>query len=246
MELPAKIFLLEDESGIHLKERDALLTAISEGAKIVILVSHLSEKMEDELAFIISSVLGKYEKESLFTSFYSILKELVVNATKANAKKIFFQENGIEDEKSPGYAEFSRDFRENLTDEWMRLYAEKAKEAMLLVCIILEHDLSGLVLKVKNSIEISDHDEMRLREKLKTGLSFKNLKEFYVYNADQTEGEGIGLVMNLFLLKGENYDPNLFRIGNANGSAIARVEIPFSKDFTSNREKDSPKKKLDT
>lgn len=54
-------------------------------------------------------------------------------------------------------------------------------------------------------------------------------------NSDSTEGEGLGLVLSLILLKAENLDPSLFRIGTKNGLTFARIEIPFSNKFVSKR-----------
>ncbi|MCE9499526.1 MAG: hypothetical protein K8R21_03345 [Leptospira sp.] len=237
MEEHSKILLLEDEVVYDGKDRDAILRGIGEGKKIALLTSYLSEKMEAKIAFVVSSVLRKYNKGYLQSSLYSMLKELAINATKANAKKIFFHENGIESDNSSRFVECIRKFKENLNEEWIRVYGEKAKAMMFFVCIVIEHDANGLIIKVKNTSEISQSDENRLREKLRKGLDYKNMSEYYIENMDQTEGEGIGLVLNLFLMRGENLDPGLFRIGNVNGCTVARMEIPFTNDFVSIREK---------
>ena len=69
-------------------------------------------------------------------------------------------------------------------------------------------------------------------------MSYDDLLSFYMANGDQTEGEGMGLVMNLLLLKGEEIDPALFRIGNIDGKTMGRIEIPFTENFQSVRGKD--------
>ena len=237
MEENSKILLLENEVIYNGKDKDAILRGIGDGKKIVLLTSYLSDKMEAKIAFVISSVLRKYDKMHLHSSIYSMMKELAVNATKANAKKVFFNENGVENESSPKFAECVKKFKENLSEEWIQLYGQKAKLSMLFVCIMIEHDENGLVIKVKNTSEISETDETRLREKLRHGLKYQDLSDYYLNNMDQTEGEGIGLVLNLFVMKGENFNPGLFRIGNVNGYAVARVEIPFTESFVSVREK---------
>ncbi len=235
MEESNQLVLLEDEIQYDGKDRDAIIRGIDLGKKVVLITSFLSATMEKKLAFVIFKILCKYKKSDLHASLYSMIKELAINATKANAKKIFFDEHQITDENHPEYNLVSKKFKDSLTEDWIVTYGKKAKENMLLVCIVLEHSPSGLVLKVKNTSSINKKDENRMRDKLRKGLQYEDLTDYYVQNQDQTEGEGIGLVLNLFLLRAENIDPSLFRIGNVNGNAVARIEIPFTNDFKSVR-----------
>lgn len=88
---------------------------------------------------------------------------------------------------------------------------------------------------VFNDTDLIPTDEKRIREKLAEGMTYEDLLSFYMANGDQAEGEGLGLVMNLLLLKGENINPALFRLGYIDGKTMARIEIPFSEDFVSTR-----------
>ncbi|MCE9501756.1 MAG: histidine kinase, partial [Leptospira sp.] len=83
--------------------------------------------------------------------------------------------------------------------------------------------------------EILPIEEERIRSKLREGLKHEDILSYYSANADSTEGEGIGLVLSLLLLKAENLDPSLFRIGTKDGVTFSRIEIPFTDGFVSKR-----------
>ena len=211
--------------------------AIANGKKITLVTYHLSEKMEKQIDSVVSLLLSHYNKAELQPTLYSLIKEMVVNGTKANAKHIFLQELNINSAVEKDYDEGMHQMKERLSEKFIIEYGQKAKTAGLDVKITFFHNDDGIRVEVTNNLTIIPADEKRLRLKLKEGMGYDDLVSFYMANADNTEGEGIGLVMNLLLLKAENIDPALFRVATNDGFTTARVEIPLSENFVSVRGK---------
>ena len=90
-------------------------------------------------------------------------------------------------------------------------------------------------IEILNSAEILKEEELRIRSKLSKGQRYENLFDFYNDNSDPTEGEGLGLVLSLLMLKSEGVDTSDFRIGSKNGLTKTRIEIPFTNDYISER-----------
>jgi hypothetical protein len=162
---------------------------------------------------------------------------MVINGTKANAKHIFLQELNINSAVEQDYDHGMHQLKKRISESFIIEYGQKAKNAGLNVKITFFHNDDGIRVEVTNNLTIIPADEKRLRLKLKEGMRYDDLASFYMANADNTEGEGIGLVMNLLLLKAENIDPALFRVATNNGYTTARVEIPLSENFVSVRGK---------
>lgn len=211
--------------------------AIAKGKKITLITYHLSEKMEKQMDSVVSLLLSHYNKAELQPTLYSLIKEMVVNGTKANAKHIFLQELNINSDVEQDYHNGMIQMKEKLSEDFIIEYGQKAKTAGLDVKITFFHNDDGIRVEVTNNLTIIPADEKRLRLKLKEGMGYDDLVSFYMANADNTEGEGIGLVMNLLLLKAENIDPALFRVATNDGFTTARVEIPLSENFVSVRGK---------
>ena len=98
-----------------------------------------------------------------------------------------------------------------------------------------DYTSDGLVINVVNTTPINVHDEAKMREKLRFAMGVEDLAEFYINHGDDTDGAGIGIALIILLLKGENLDPSLFRIGVKEGKTMARLEIPFTTNYLSVR-----------
>jgi hypothetical protein len=224
--------ILEDAT---IRDRAKILAAIESGQRLTMITYSLTDRGERQIDFIIAAILKRYGRQSLQSALYSCMKEVIINATRANAKRVFFEEQGYDIENSEQYRLGTAALKEQISEEWIRTYGQKARARQMDVRITFEHGSEGLRFEVLNSQNIIPADEIRLRQKLDEGMAYDDLVSFYMAQGDQTEGEGIGLVMNLLLLKGENINPALFRIGNVDGRTMARIEIPFNQTFESQR-----------
>jgi len=223
---------------VDVKDREKILQGVDQGKRIRFVTYSLTDTMERQLDFVIAAILKKHNHPALQSTLYSCLKELVVNATKANAKRVYFEELGLDINDPDQYRTGMTKLKGSINEDWIRVYGDRARKKGLETSITFDHDDDGLRVIVLNDTDLIGADETRIRSKLSEGMSYEDLLSFYMANGDQSEGEGMGLVMNLLLSKGEEIDPALFRIGNVDGKTMGRIEIPFSPEFESLRGKD--------
>ena len=150
-------------------------------------------------------------------------------------KKLFFLENSLNIDNPEDYARGIILFKKDINKSNLRQSGARNKEKNIYVRVKFSYDSTGLEIEVLNNTELLPAEEARIREKLALGDKYDDLMSYYMDNSDSTEGEGLGLVLSLILLKAENLDPSLFRIGTKNGLTFARIEIPFSEKFVSKR-----------
>lgn len=214
-----------------------LQIAINNG-KIIRLISYsMSDDVEKKLDSIIHNILEKYNKVDFKAIIYPCVKELAINGTKANLKRIFFEEKNLDIANDKEYDKGMEEYRMFMTEENAIEYGKKARQRGLYVRISFTYDENGMRIEVINNTTITPQEERRLREKLGKIMKYENLIDFYTDNVDNTEGAGMGLALITTILKGEHIDANLFRIITQEKCTIARIEIPFTDKFVSLRDK---------
>lgn len=211
--------------------------AINSG-QIVRLISYsMSDDVEKKMDAIIQSILAKYNKEDLKSLVYTCIKELAINGTKANLKRLFFEEKGLDIHNEEDYEKGMKLYKEVMTEENAMKYGRIAREKGLFVKISFFHEPDGLRIEVINNTKMTPQEERRLRDKLAKTMKYNDLMDFYMDNADNTEGAGMGMALIITLLKGSNIDPNLFRIISKDNETVARIEIPFNSNYVSYRDR---------
>lgn len=196
----------------------------------------LKEEVEREIEENLKEIFKNYGRENLAGVIFTCIKELVINASKANLKRILFEEHKMNIDNDEEYIAGMLRFREELTTSSLLKYEDRLAAEGLWVKINFEYNSTGVVIEVINNAHITKIEEKRLREKLKKAMQYTDIAQFYLEQGDEIEGAGMGIALVIMLLKGIGVDPSLFRLGNTkSGQTLIRIEIPFSDDFVSKR-----------
>lgn len=221
------------------KDLDAQLSEyILNRSRISVQSSRMNSKLEKYVLRILTEVLEKLGQTRYIEMLYTITKEMAINGVKANQKRVFFEDLGLDirnlDHYDQGLAQFKQNFSEKMADE----YGKRCLARGVFVKISVTYAPEGLVVEVVNNTPVIEIEESRMREKMKKAMEYNDIAEFYMDNMDNTEGAGLGIALIMILLKSENIDPKLFRIQTNAGETIARVEIPFTDDYVTIRSKE--------
>ncbi len=209
-----------------------------ENGKILSLKTHrITKSVEEYIQRAIDLILDKCKHPTLVPTLYTIIKELSINACKANQKRVFFDEKKLDIKDPVDYAKGIVEYKAMFSEEMSNEFGLKAKKKGYYCLITFAYSPDGMTVEVTNNTPIAKEEEKSLREKLEKGMGYEDIAQFYMDNADNTEGAGLGLALILIMLKGENIDPNYFRIFIADDSTTARLEIPFTPNFKSKRNK---------
>ncbi len=172
---------------------------------------------------ILSVFLQECDQQYLFNYLSYCLFELLDNASKANAKRVYFKEHhlNINDEKD--YKDGMKMFKETL-DENNLHYQEELKAGELRVHLLLSAD-DVISITVINNTKITDLEYHRIKEKIEKTKVYNTMAEA-LEDIDQTEGSGLGIITVLIMLKKLGLAADHLKFKTTDTETIATIEIP--------------------
>ena len=209
---------------------------LSEGKVIEISFHSLNESTQKLIYSSILELLTFYQREGLFAAVYTALFESAMNAVKANAKKAFFKKKELNVYDEFDYRSGTKLFKSQVNNNNLPVYCDLAKEQGIYIRLVIHHSNDGVKIELLNNSQLYSEEEKRTRANLALGQKYVSIVDFHKENSDTSEGEGLGLVVSLLMLKQEGIPTSDFRIGCKNGITRTRIEIPFSSKYLSERQ----------
>lgn len=203
--------------------------SVRENRGILVITYELNEETEAKIDAILERILTKFDRPDLKAAAYTCIKELVINASKANFKWIYFEEHAYHLEDHEEYLNKSAEFKQYLQKEGVKKLAGRARELNKDVRLMFQYNEIGLRVKIMNDTPITPEDDLRIRDRLRVGSQYDDIAQFYMDHADSLEGEGIGIALIQILLRGENIDHKGFTIWTDDkGLTTAKLDFPFT------------------
>ena len=187
----------------------------------------LPHETEEYLERILTVFLDEFGQNQIKDRIAYCLKELAVNAKKANTKRVFFKERELDIANQSDYAEGMKDFKRT-TLENIQHYLQMQKEDGLYIKVIFHSKGKTFTVSVHNNVAISRKEQMRVYDRVARSRAFETMEEALSTVLDDSEGAGLGIVIMVLMLKKIGLDEDAFDIDVVNGETVAKITIPFS------------------
>ncbi|MFP4551208.1 MAG: HDOD domain-containing protein [Spirochaetales bacterium] len=208
-------------------EADKVVQAARSSIPLTVRSYTLPHETEVYLEEILGLFLKELGQERLKDPLAYCLRELAVNAKKANTKRVYFKERGLDLLNKQDYDEGMRGFKQETLDN-IQHFLELQKQNGLYVKIIFHTKAGRLNLYVCNNTEILRHEQIRVYDRIARSRAFDSLEEAMTTVLDDSEGAGLGIVILVLMLKKIGLDEDAFDIDVKNGETVARIVIPMA------------------
>ena len=172
---------------------------------------------------ILAIFLEECNQMYLYNCLTYCLFELLDNGSKANAKRIFFQEHHLDINNEDDYKNGMKTFKETLLENTLH-YQERLKAGELRVHLLLTAN-DVISVTVSNNTKITDSEYARIQDKINKTKVYNSIAEA-VSDIDQTEGSGLGIITVLVMLKKLGLDANNLKFDTTENETVATIEIP--------------------
>lgn len=183
----------------------------------------LTPEQKDRFLKILKVFLQECNQEYLFNYLSYCLFELLDNASKANAKRIYFKEHNLNINDENDYKHGMKEFKETL-DENALHYETELEAGKLEVHLLLSAD-DVISITVSNNTKITESEYKRIKEKIEKTKVYNTMADA-INDIDQTEGSGLGIITVLIMLKKLGLASDHLQFQTTDTETIATIEIP--------------------
>ncbi|MDR2144626.1 MAG: hypothetical protein LBP29_09685 [Treponema sp.] len=215
---------MDDREEIAVDE-EKVVKAIRMEVPLVMTTYTLPRKVEKYIERVVTLFLEYIRRSSLADSIIYCVQELVVNAKKANTKRVYFLEKGLDLSSPQDYNIGMETFREETLNN-IQHYLDLQREKGLYIKLALHLKDNIITIEVRNNSIITLEELERIRKRLVKASSYNDLEEALINILDDSEGAGLGLVILVLMMKKIGLSEKSFSILRTDSETVARITIP--------------------
>lgn len=207
--------------------------AIQSGIPLTITTYTLPHEMEDYIADVLKVFLMEVRQNQMVEGLSYCLKELVNNAKKANTKRVYFEEKGLDINKKADYDAGMKNFKEETVSN-INHYLQIQKDRGLFIKVVMQARNNKVRVEVRNKVELTYYEYKRIHDKITRAQQYKTVEEGLQELLDDSEGAGLGLVIMILILKKIGLTEESYQVFSEGGETVTRLTLPFSDQMTQN------------
>lgn len=217
------------ENNVLTVDKQKIRMAISSGVPLSITTYTLPHNMEVYMSEVLTTFFTELHQEQMIQYITYCQNELITNAKKANTKRIYFKEKGLDINSYQDYEEGMRTFKEETLSN-INYYLTKQKEEGLYIRLIIQVKNNVIRMEVQNNSALTYTEYKRIHDKICRAQQYTSVEETLSSVLDESEGAGLGLIIMILMLRKLGMSENNFQTLCVKGVTVTRLFLPISTD----------------
>jgi len=206
---------------------DKIKLSIRMSVPLTVTSFKLPRKTEMQIDDMLSAYLEELGQSQLHDHLAYCLKELAVNAKKANTKRVYFDEKKLNINDRKDYELGMQNFKQETLDN-SEYWLEQQKKKGLYIKFLF-HPMGRIFkISIKNNVEITRKEQMRVYDRIARSRAFESLEETFAEVLDDAEGAGLGIVILVLMLRKMGLDEESYEIEGEDGITTASITVPIN------------------
>ena len=209
------------------EKKDVINNKIVNGDPINLSFKFISADVLMLIKSVVTKKLEKHDLHFISNAIISILRELLANSFKANAKRIFFQKNNLNINNPQEYIKGMETFKEDVIEDLESLEDDIFKSDLTINFNIIEMN-DYILFVIQNNVAIIPEEMERINNRISLISQQSDLINIYENIEDETEGAGLGLALVIMFIKNIGIDPSVFKICSENDITQTSIQVPYT------------------
>ena len=203
-----------------------IISKFEKGEESFISFHFHNESLMKSIEAVIVKLLSKHDLTYLLDPINTIMREIITNAIKANAKRYYFQKQNLDINNPESYNNGVLGFKTDMIDRFMEI-EDELNSSGYIADISFKKIINGMSLIVKNNTPIHPEELKRINLRIEKAKTYNDFSDAYNDIYDDSEGAGLGLVLTMLLLKNTGIGEDSFSIDCNENYTTAQLDIPF-------------------
>lgn len=209
-------------------DKEKIKVSVSLQLPIEMTTYTLPKNTEVYIRNVMEIFLEECHQEHLKEYLNFCLSELLTNAKKANTKRVYFKEKGLDINNPEDYEKGMENFKmETLTN--IDHYLELQRKAGLYIKLALRIQADKIYIEIKNNSTLTVFERERIQQKLDSVQQYKNMDEVLTNVLDQSEGAGLGIIIIILMLQKVGLSKENYQVISDEDETITRIILPCNK-----------------
>lgn len=184
-----------------------------------------SDDTLNQLNAVVAKILWQEDYAFLLDSVITVIRELVLNAFKANAKRVYFKRNNANITNPEDYKRLMPIFRRDVINNYESILPDLNLHDYRII-MELKKTPDGILVTIVNNIDILPGEKERIEERLSVARETESFTDAYDRLFDDDEGAGLGLLLTVLLLRNAGFPVDRFIITFHHGFVRSSFLIP--------------------
>ena len=209
-------------------DKEKIRTSICLQMPIEMTTYTLPKNMEVYIRSVMEMFLEECHQDHLKEYLNFCLSELLTNAKKANTKRVYFKEKGLDINNPADYEKGMENFKmDTLTN--IGHYLELQKKAGLYIKLVLLLQADKIFIEIRNNSTLTVFEKERIQQKLDSVQEYKNMDEVLTNVLDQSEGAGLGIIIIILMLQKVGLAKDNYQVFSDENETVTRIILPCNK-----------------
>lgn len=186
---------------------------------------YISENNYQELFYFVQSVFSYLDKIHLTEPVFMVLKEILVNANRANAKRYYFFSKDLDINSPEQYIVGIQNFRSDVMEHWKN-FKDLINNTDLTIKLRTIVHSDGLKFIIINNCPLLPIEKQRIISRIESSDKYDNIIAAYKDLSDSQEGAGLGIIMIVLLLRSIGLSRYNLSIESDQRSTSTSITIP--------------------
>ena len=206
---------------------DEIALQLSEMKRASCRIPYSNRETDVFLSRMLRITLEEINQVHLHAHLEYVLNELTANASKANSKRLYFQNLGLDISNAADYKKGMTTFKKDVFSDFSP-FEEQHRESKSFVEVVLDIQSNSLDIEVLCPSPLHQREKERITDRMESAKKFENLTEVLTYGFDSTEGAGFGLIIVLLMLRKVNLDERSLIYTNRGDMSLTSLKVPVN------------------